>query len=120
DVHRARAALRGATAVLRAGELQPLAQYPQQACTVRNIDADRPPVHAEVDRHVALLLPVLEVVEGSLETPDGHDDVPKRRTCQSSAGGEEYQALAAGVARRERRSIDSRPPLCRTSPASPP
>src|SRR5437870_13312873 len=95
DVHRARAALGSATPVLGAGKLQPLAQYPQQACTVRNIDADRPPVHAEVDRHVALLLPVLEVVEGSLETPDGRDDVPKRQTCQASAGCD-----SPGVARR--------------------
>src|SRR5258708_21497873 len=52
DVPHAGAALSGAAAEFRAGELQLLAQHPQEARALRRADADRPAVDGEIDRHI--------------------------------------------------------------------
>src|SRR5712691_2026857 len=52
DMHHAGAALARAAAEFGAGELQLLAQHPQEAGAFRRSDADRLAVDGEIDRHV--------------------------------------------------------------------
>src|SRR2546422_11217493 len=51
DVHHARAALPGATAVLGSGELELFAQHPQQGRALRRSARDRPAIDGESNGH---------------------------------------------------------------------